>query len=276
MFEFNFLLETNTFNHNGLDKEIICLNIERLSLLREKIYSIKESLCRNEDIYNSEIIQSKKLYEVLYDETLDRDSRIMLSNIVDKAKDNIGIEVNGNIGLNYCPDIKCIYTLEDWIKYHHENLIINYKNESEFFLGLKRYFPNLEFHENIQTTLNTLEGGCQNFIKDIISSLECIDIHLENNIKSSNNLTEALKKTSSSLGLDITLEGDASRKRDLSFIFKDDENNDRSMYCESHVKLEKSSNSSDSSWYANRIYFHPGIDEIKSKKILIGYIGKHL
>lgn len=280
MAEFNFLLLSDTFEQKNYSKDEVCESILQLFLLKEHINSFNEKTYRDDNIYNIEIINKKKIYEVLYDTTLDGDIKLMLTSIVDRSKEIIPeISINKYIGLHYSIEHKdnSIFLVDDWFKFHHDILVQDFTCESDFYLDIVKYFPNIVFQEDIKKKLKSLDGGCENFIQDIVSSLQCLDKNLHQDIlETNNNLTETLKKISTKLSLDVTLEGDASRKKDLSFIFKDKNNKKVSVYCEPHIKLANSSNSSDSKWYANRIYFHQGQKEINDGSILIGYIGKHL
>jgi hypothetical protein len=253
-------------------------DIEKISLLKTKLDEYKEKIYKNTEIYNIEIINNKTILEVLYDRTLDADYKYMLSNIIDKSKEfTMGIDIDTNIGLHTVQNIECIYSIEDWFDYHHNNLVDNFTNEVEFYNGLVKYFPKIKFHSDIVITLTTLKGGCVNFTQDIIKSLKCLEVNLKQDIiDTDNNLTEALKLITTKLRLDVTLEGKKDNKNELIFLFLADDNTDKKVYCESHVKLAKSSNSSDTKWYSNRIYFHQGLSQIKNGMILIGHIGKHL
>lgn len=278
MTKFNFLLFSDSFKQNSHAKETIYKNIEQLVLLKEQLGCFNEKLFKDDNIYNIKIIDCKKIYEVLYDKTLDADYKYMLSNIIDKSKDiTEDIEISMLIGLNYLDDEDCIYSIDDWFEYHYSELSNVFTSESEFYHGIVKYFPTLEFQGNIINTLKTLDGGCVNFTKDIISSLKCLDENLcQDILDANNNLTEALKRITARLSLDVTLEGSSARKKDLSFKFLTEDKKEMDIYCEAHVKLARSSNSSDNTWYPNRIYFHQGRDDIKNGKILIGHIGKHL
>ena len=277
MADFNYLLDSNSFKQDAFSNEIVYQNIERLSLLKEKLNDYKEKLFKDDNIYYINIIDNKPIYEVLHDDTLDSDYKVMLASIIDRSSDIVnGMKIDSHIGLNHCIGHTCIYSIEDWILFHHTLLSTKFSNEEDFYNGIVKYFPNLKFHSNIENTLNTLDGGCEYFIADIIKSLQCLNNELHYDIESTNNLPEALKMLTSKLGLKVTLEGNASRKKDLSFIFMKYNKEEINIYCEPHVKLEKSSNSSDSKWYSNRIYFHQGYKDIEDGKILVGYIGEHL
>jgi len=272
---FNFLLFNQSFQQHQHSKSKICKNIEQLFLLKDTLNKYKENLLRDNEIYSIQIYEKKAIYEVLYDSTLDGDYKVMLRNIIDKATDYTEeIQIDGYIGLNIIEEEHLIYSVNDWFLYHYRDLDNNFSDERKFYNGLTKYFPNLEFHENIKNTLKTIE--CQYFARDIIKSLICLDNFLKKDIKQANGLPEALKLIKSRLGLNVTLEGKISRKKDFSFIFKTTDGEEINVYCEPHVKLEASSNPSDSMYYQHRIYFHQGFDNIKNNKILIGYIGKHL
>ena len=94
------------------------------------------------------------------------------------------------------------------------------------------------------------------------------------------NLPETLKLFSAACNVEATLEGDAKRKKALTFIFswiiKDDKVITREVCCEPHLKISKSDNTGDTEFYFNRIYFHLEIPGFADDKILVGHIGGHL
>jgi len=277
MAEFNFLLDSDSFEQGTFSNEVVYQNIEQLFLLKEQLNDYQEKLFRDDDIYSAKIIANKPIHEALYDNTLNSDYKVMLMSIIDRSIDSYrATKFDSCVGLNNLVSQSCIHSVNDWILFHHSLLSTNFTNEKIFYDGIVKYFPSLKFHSSIENTLTTLDGGCKYFIADIIKSLQCLTNELNHDIQCANNLPEALKMLASKLGLDVTLEGNTSRKKDLSFVFIDDKKQEVSIYCEPHIKLERSSNSSDSKWYSNRIYFHQGHKDIENRKILIGYIGEHL
>jgi len=277
MHEFNFCLYSNSFKENGNSLDIIYQNIERLTNLREVLNNYMENLFRKDDIHHIDFIHDKKIWEVLYtNNILERDYKVMLGSIIDKSKDYIGnMDIDTYIGLNVVDTESLIYSEDDWFSFHC-SYMENISEEIEFYNHIVKYFPNLEFHEDIKESLKSLDGGLERFVRDIVKSLVILDNSLKECIENTTNKAEALNAFSTKLGLAVTLEGDMTRKGDLSFNFKNDDDENELVYCEPHIKLANSSFSGDTKYYDNRIYFYEGKSEIKNGKILIGHIGKHL
>lgn len=277
MHNFNFCLYSESFDVNGKSLNIVYQNIERLTSLKKVLNDYMESLFRKDDIHYVNFIHDKKIYEILYtNDILEHDYKVMLGSIIDKSKDYIeSISIDSYIGLNEINIEGILYSTDDWFNFHCD-YIENISDEIEFYNHIVKYFPNLEFHSNIKESLKSLDGGLERFTHDIVKSLVVLDNSLKECILETSNKAEALKTFSTKLGLEVTLEGDITRKNDLSFIFKTNNNEDKLVYCEPHIKLANSSFTGDTKYYFNRIYFHEGKNEINNGKILIGYIGKHL
>lgn len=141
MAEFNFLLLSTSFQQNSNTKIEVCESINRLFLLKEKLNSYKENLFRKNDIYSIEILDSKPIYEVLYDQTLSGDCKFMLSNIIDRAKEfQDNLVVSNCVGLNYMDNENCIYSIDDWFEFHYKRLSSNFRDEEIFLLSLENIF----------------------------------------------------------------------------------------------------------------------------------------
>ena len=62
----------------------------------------------------------------------------------------------------------------------------------------------------------------------------------------------------------------------MTFSFLNHQGQSEKICCEPHLKLSKSDNTGDNTYYFNRIYFHEGRNNISESRILIGHIGEHL
>jgi len=277
--QFNFCLHSDSFSENGHSLDSIYRSIESIANLKEKIILYEENFFKDDSIYNIRLYGKKEIWKILYpqdfEEILDADYKKMLALIIDRAKEHSDEHINKYIGLNRMSDQNLIYNVDDWMNYHYEDMKTRHEI-LDFTLCIRKYFSNLVFQENIESSMRTLMGGLSLFANDIINSLICLEKELANCIDESQNLPEALSKFTSILGIETTLEGSASRKAALTFMFKNDNDENENIYCEPHIKLSHSSSAGDGQYYYNRIYFHQGKNSIKHGNILIGHIGKHL
>lgn len=279
MCQFNFCLHSDSFSENGPSLDSIYKSIESIFTLKEKITLYEENFFKDSSIYSTKLYEEKEIWKILYpqnsEDILDNDYKKMLGLIIDRAKEHSEENINKYIGLNRVSDQDLIYNVDDWMNYHYDDMKTRHEI-LDFTVCIKKYFSNLVFQENIESSIRTLTGGLSLFANDIINSLICLERELSNCIDESQNLPEALLKFTSKLGIETTLEGDASRRSALTFTFKNDNDEDVNIYCEPHIKLSYSSGAGDGKFYYNRIYFYQGKDNIKHGNILIGYIGKHL
>jgi len=276
MCQFNFCLHSNSFLENGNTLETIYSNIEHLSELKDKIDHFHENILRHDDIHNIIFYDGKEIYKILYSEDIiNNDYKKMLGFIIDRANEYEDQDISQYIGLNHIENEDLIYTIEDWYKFHYNDMK-SLSDELKFSECIKKYFPNLTFNKKINNALKTLDGGLFLFSTDIIKSLIYLEKELKPLIENSQNLPEALSKFTSSLGLETTLEGNSNRKEDFTFTFLKNDGTEIQICCEPHIKLDKSSVAGDTKWYSNRIYFYQGRAEVDNGNILIGHIGKHL
>jgi hypothetical protein len=77
---------------------------------------------------------------------------------------------------------------QEWYKFHRTFLECNYINEVHFFNELSKYYTNIFFHLNVESSLKTLDGGLSLFAKRISENLaylnDCFDlIYKKENLK---------------------------------------------------------------------------------------------
>jgi hypothetical protein len=258
----------------------------------EKIF-VHDSIY-GEYIYK-EITVMDLMYNPIHKETFNKDTLEYLRIIVQKAETTelSEQEIQDNLG-NHSKDrvsgLLCLYEIEfidkaflvynrhNWLAFHRYFLGLYPKNASFFFLECQKYFPQLYFHPKNKESIDKILSS---FVKKIVFHLTCLnDVFKE--IRSQHNfLPDALKEFSIFCNLDetATLEGNASRKKDLSFYFTCEDGKQESVYCEPHLKLCRSDNyeKGDNTYYNDkRIYFHEGKPHIAQGRILIGHIGEHL
>lgn len=118
-----------------------------------------------------------------------------------------------------------------------------------------------------------------NFKIAILTHLSALNTHFRDAQKDSKNRSDALLRFTILCGLpeNASLEGDATRKKDITFNFEDQRNVTVSLYFEPHLKLCYSDRyPGDTKYYYNRIYFFEGDHNMFGGKIIVGHIGEHL
>lgn len=273
----NFCLSSESFEDISHIKEDIYNRINELDQINQKINDFKDKLFRDDSsIYYVDIFNGLRIHEFLYNPSIDAYYRQKLRIILDQhTKSYNGEEVDKYIGFHQVDD-SLISTLDKLINFYFTH-IGNIQDEEEFFERIKLHFPELEFHDEINNTLKTLEGSLEYFGEPIVKSL----IHLRDDLRScineTVNLYEALRQFKTKSKFVATLEGtsEPKRKKEFSFYFKKDDDTTKLICCEPHIKLEYSSVDGDTKYYYNRIHFHQGDQEVKNGKILIGSIGYH-
>ncbi len=302
----HFYLMAESFAYNkNLTNENIEAKIKRLS---EDVVLIHQHKDTNKIFTNYEDIYPKVFYETytvedflckpleLKDNGVDRDVVNSLQKILDRSSETTisSSEVISEL-LEWNDEDNChgiiafhpiekldshlqiIYGVDGWYKFRRYYLSLYPKNKVFFIDECCKYFPNLHFHEDNKSSISTILHNCP---KKIIYHLSALNDKF-NNIDIKNlNRSQILEKFSIEAELDATatLEGDATRRKDLTFNFIDKNNKEIPVYCEPHLKLCYNDYYPGDSSYSNgrRIYFHEGIPTIADSKILIGHIGNHL
>jgi hypothetical protein len=234
--------------------------------------------------------------QVLKDEGIDRDIINSLQKIFDKStetqitSDEVISELlnwndehncHGLIAFNKVEKLnenfQIIYGLNGWYKFRRYFLGIYPKNDSFFFEECGKYFPNLFFHANNKKTLSSILHNCP---KKIIYHLTALNDNFRDSQTDFRNRTQVLEHFSITNNLDETasLEGDAKRKRALTFNFTNSIDELEQVCCEPHLKLcFNDLHPGDNSYSTDRrIYFHEGKRNIENGRILVGHIGAHL
>lgn len=274
--------------------EVIIKKLKELAAVCGKIRYENEKISKNGTLYNKIIIKRYTIIDVLYNATvsINRDLKKSLILIIDRAKyidetDEKVIEIIINHNSNKQAGLLCLYeirelpqellvmTFNDWYRIHQYFLSCYPGDTLSFFNSCRQYFPKVYFHSNVQHSLTELEGGLNNFTKTIIECLKSLNDDFQKDCLTKNRI-ESLRKFSSAIGLEVTCEGDAQRKKQFTFRFYNDEGIEEPVCCEPHIKLGSSDINGDTHYYNNRIYFHEGKSHIREGKVLIGHIGKHL
>lgn len=253
----------------------------------EKIF-VHESIY--EEIIFPDITTMELMYNPVHRQTFDRDTIEFLRKIVDKSEqttltsEEVKILLtehteNQAFGLlclhktDFVEEQYLVYDTRNWLIFHRYFLGIYPKNSHFFFSECQKYFPALFFHQRNEETLQRI---FPDFVKKIIYHLACLNDHFREIRDTNHFLPDALKTLSIFCKLDeyASLEGDAKRKKDLTFDFPNAKNEWEKVCCEPHLKLCR--NDREQEYFYHRIYFHEGKENIAEGKILIGHIGEHL
>ena len=274
----------------------------RVCQLAEDFEYIKnngDKLFKNESIWNVEIIQgffAQNVYD-LENATISRDTKVLLRKIIEYSKStdmsdesiieslyNNNSEIlngilclnqfNGEIDIDLRPCV--IYDKNDWLSFHRYFLSLYPLNSKYFYEECNKYFPSTFIHPRIKETLNGMSDPFTNFSRNIVYCLT----HLNDNFKSyydSSNVQNSVQRFASSIKFEVSLEGNAARKRNLTFTTLDNRSQNVEICCDPHIKLSESDiHPADSEYYFYRIYFHGGKSNIANGKVFIGHIGNHL
>jgi hypothetical protein len=165
-----------------------------------------------------------------------------------------------------------VYNKNNWLDFHRYFLGV-YPHEAEFFIDeCKKYYPELYFHENNYQSIKSLVNNSAKKVTHYLNELIKHFIACKQETSSRADLLRKFNSVSS-FDMDASIEGNTDRKKDLTFYFTNNRQENVPVYCELHLKLLYDDNEKIKQ---NRIYFHEGQDDIENGKILIGHVGKHL
>jgi len=267
-----------------------------------KRYKDTNKIYVNQEIYFVVFINGVTIYELLFnpmarEKFIDRDVKLALQKIILESASteliiseiiellpNHNEEISyGLIAFNKIENIESryqiVYNINDWYEFKRYFLgIYPHNNDGEYFIEeCKKYFPNLFFHERNKKTVTYLLKDCSG---KLVYHLAALNDKFMDSYKMGTERTQTLEHFSIVAKLDETasLEGDASRKRELTFVFINDKDLPENVCCEPHLKLCYNDKYPGDNSYSTdrRIYFHEGKQNIQQGKILIGHIGKHL
>lgn len=169
-----------------------------------------------------------------------------------------------------------VYGLQDWYEFRRY-YVAKYPQSEEFFIDeMNKYLPNVYLHDRNKASIKPIFKTCVNKIVYHLTQLNTIFPKYKS--RTGLNRSERLIQFSTEAQLDevASLEGDASRKPNFTFLFKNDLGNDILVCCEPHMKLPYSDNDNNQYSTNRRIYFHEGNSDIENGNILVGHIGNHL
>jgi hypothetical protein len=241
-------------------------------------YSVEDFICHGHELKNQGLIERNVLNAFQNIFRKSEETNITFQEIKDVCLS--WIDENNCHGLvafhkidNFDNDLQIIYGKNEWYKFRRHFLSL-YPRDANFFVDeCIKYFPDLFFHERNKVSVRLILSDCP---KKIVLHLTALNDKFRECQREELNRTQVLVEFSRYAQLDetATLEGNAERKKDFTFSFRNDFGIDEDVCCEPHLKLCYSD--TDQS-YSNdrRIYFHEGKTNIQNGKILVGHIGKH-
>jgi len=274
----NFHLCTESFEQNSNSKEDFFERIEKLHSIKLKLNDFQDKVCTKSDIYSIAFLDGKLLCELMYtpNNILNQNYKTMLIDIFDRVK-AIDDTTYTLIGLHPISQPDIIYTEDELMQYYYNKIGTIY-GEDQFTENIKKYFPKIVFQRDIQDTLKTIEGkGLCDFTKTIIHCLKHLQDSFDSIYKEADqDMPNALKRFSTLVGIETTLEGKVARKPDFTFSFENDQKQTIQICCEPHIKFSKADNIGDTEHYWNRLHFAPKHPNITKGNVLVGHIGGHL
>ena len=298
-----YLFNSSFIDKDGMSLDVFRDNLKDVQKIIQHINEIGNQFQRDKDqvfiyngIYGITIFENTTIGEFLYSGTSFRklrDEKRVLRAILDRAKhvdlieeeildilrndsDNlIGLLCLHPTNVDGINNKLVVKTKKHWDDFHRHFLSKNPVDESNFYRESQKYFTNIYYHKNVETSLKRLEGGLEKFAETIVYNLT----QLNDNFSDINNPLDrirTLREFSSICKVDASAEGDTRRRSSLTFEFIDENLNPISIYCEPHLKLSSNDLSGDTHFYFNRIYFHEGKPDVEKGKILVAHIGKHL
>ncbi|MDO7787865.1 hypothetical protein [Desulforamulus aquiferis] len=288
-------LENSSFNVELIDDSNFYDRIYELEYVREKIIENKEKIYRNDQIYEMSFLNEKKLWEWLYNDNSSKykDERLILRKLIDQASsisDERYIDIIQNVKNLQAPTPQALVCLiSDSVELHITNYndllksyrfyIMRVRTPEEFLEFVQVCYPNLYFHPKLIESLKTLSAPVNRYIIEIDRHLSALNDEF-NEIFAAyrrEGLNKVLEVFSSFSKIACTLEGDSeSARKRFTFDFESNNGETVRLKCEPHTKIDRTGLPGDSKFRFDRIYFHPGSDNIADGKILIAHIGKHL
>lgn len=286
-------------------------SLKRLELIVDNLFNLSKEISR--DTNNDSLSVTNEAYCIVWkghslgdiwneDCDMDKDLKQLIRKILQeysKSVDIVNVDLIKEMSKNNeqsriiiieATDDKSIiiedyFDIEEksWFDIHRE-LLGKYPIDAENFIDeCSIYFPNIFFHARTKESVRQI---LNEFSERIVYHLSGLNdkLHDVQNKFSEKNRGEILailsQKQYGNFDEVATLEGDASRKKDFTFVFPLNAkgNSSEKVCCEPHIKLCKANlGSGDDSYHTDkRIYFHEGESHIQEGKVLVGHIGKHL
>lgn len=259
-----------------------------------------DEIHRHESVYDIEIFEGYKIMGMNYPDKkspLKKDIQKFLQKIIINCKSTtynntdiielINLQEKENLCenkecyglfalLNTQQQINPIYIVHDkrnWLEFHIY-FLSKFPCDTDYFIDeCNKYFTNLFIHERNKEVIKKTQGEWKNFVITFLRHLKILNNEFRKYLLNRQNYQriEVLKTFGSENSVEVTGQGNANQKVDMTFEF-----DNQDICCEPHIKISKSDVIGDNTYYHNRIYFYEGKDDIQNGKILVGHIGKHI
>lgn len=152
-----------------------------------------------------------------------------------------------------------------------------YINKDNFLNEAKGCFPNLFFHDNVQSSFNTLNSDfdiSRPIIVKHLSSLNKYHYDSQQWCESGVDFRKISEEIQELYDIECSPQSNRASVRNLYFEFINIKTKQtESLCCELHTKIKWHNMDRENQ---DRIYFHPGKKDIQDNKVLIAYIGTHI
>lgn len=169
-------------------------------------------------------------------------------------------------------------------KYHNVSTLNKYYNVLRWYLKKcpninilynsgNNLFPNLYFHENVLSSLRTLNNSFSSIKEEIIEHLKALDSYSGNGNKKLGIQNKVrCQKISEEFMIECSPEANRKTAKKMSFEI-DDSRGKRNINCEYHTKFKKFGKDTTKQ---DRIYFSFGDKDFQNGKMIIYHIGDHV
>lgn len=146
-------------------------------------------------------------------------------------------------------------------------------NTNTLYSSGKEAFPNLYFHDNVLSSLRTLNNNFKTILQEIIEHLEALESYSStgNNSLGITN-REKCQQIIEDHNIDCSSESDRDKAKIMSFEINTSEGKER-INCEYHTKFKKFGRDMTKQ---DRIYFSFGNEKFEDGKMIIYHIGDHV
>ena len=255
--------------------------VEAMLTLDDELRGTGHVINKEDGLYETEVLTGIAVWQILYEDHhgFSRDTQRLFQIAMDTSVPTSvssleGVGAVGELGPWVVGGARSVDDCEMWLALLREYLT-TYRGDAEGFLSeCCQAFPDFVFSKNFPDCFRTIDGDLSDFIEVIVSAL----ISLARDMPECMNQPtafECMRIFSAMSGFETSMEGNASRKVDLTFNFAGKDGLLK-IVCEPHIKLHCSARAGDTEHYFHRIYFSTAEHAEFKGKTLIGHIGKHL
>lgn len=160
----------------------------------------------------------------------------------------------------YVFDVKRYLEAKQWY-------LSEFVNQDRFVDEAVECFPNLVFHENVSSSINTLNADFR-IVRPFIVKHLCALNRYHQDTSSSKDSTMSFREIASEIqelySIECSTQSGRDTVEDLYYTFKDEKTGvTDKVCCELHTKLKWKDMDKE---HQDRIYFHPGKEDIYNKK----------